>query len=139
MLCRYSSRAARDTKHWPRAKTNYNDLHSTRDSSRRNPPPMSRVPSRGRRRARAWSSDAPIHLPFFSFLESIPTLSPSLCLARSFRLLAQVRRKLGQRARPHQETPGWSARPRRERGGGEQGETNEAREEEAARESSRTI
>lgn len=33
VLCRYSSRAARDTKHWLRAKTNYNDLHSTQNSS----------------------------------------------------------------------------------------------------------
>lgn len=29
--CRYSSRAARDIKHWPQAKTNYNDLHSPRN------------------------------------------------------------------------------------------------------------
>lgn len=32
MLCRYSSRAARDTKHWPQAKTNYNGLHSPRNA-----------------------------------------------------------------------------------------------------------
>lgn len=32
--CRYSSRAARDIKHWPQAKTNYNDLHSPRNSPR---------------------------------------------------------------------------------------------------------
>lgn len=30
--CRYSSRAARDTKHWPQAKTNYNGLHSPRNA-----------------------------------------------------------------------------------------------------------
>lgn len=32
MPCRYSSRAARDTKHWPQAKTNYNGLHSPRNA-----------------------------------------------------------------------------------------------------------
>lgn len=30
--CRYSSRAARDTKHWPQAKTNCNGLHSPRNA-----------------------------------------------------------------------------------------------------------
>lgn len=32
MQCRYSSRAARDTKHWPQAKTNYTGLRSPRNA-----------------------------------------------------------------------------------------------------------
>lgn len=84
VLCRYSSLAARDTKHWPCAKTNYNDPYSTRDSTPSGPQPFNvlYISTQGWRRARASQSSpsTAIQLPFCLFLKSIPASPPSLCL-----------------------------------------------------------
>ncbi|TGZ49029.1 Uncharacterized protein DBV15_10842 [Temnothorax longispinosus] len=51
--CRYSPRAARDTKHWPQAKTNYNGLHSPRNAFYPWPSPLRVVRGRRHHAARA--------------------------------------------------------------------------------------
>lgn len=112
--CRYSSRAARDTKHWPQAKTNYNGLHSPRNAFLSWPQPFG-VTGDGIAHEPAIDDVDVVHAPFSRRCESIPVLSPSLCLAKfpppcSGNSVSE---------QPHQGDSGWPYGPR----GGTRGRT----------------
>lgn len=94
MPCRYSSRAARDTKHWPQAKTNYNGLHSPRNAFLFRP-----HPSESRARARSSSlSSTSMWSAFRSPDDANRFLSYLLrFVSRSFRLLARETRSASNR------------------------------------------